>query len=267
MARCDVTVERIPALIDAWGQASGANPTGKMVISVTDPNREDVVARSVGSNQTVSFNVGNHGVLGTYEIRYSTPHSHKWNLWPRFWHYLDNGQPCIPEIGCMVPEGTPQEFTLYRMQDGVRVTAVQVGDRVFIKPSPQHAAVKSRTAADQHYLTMADLQRQFYDPTIGVDVYDLADYEPGDTVLIRDRLVEVRYDAASDETTLVFSDEEGLHLDWAFRGNLTDRYAAGDTITLKFKVVEYAGEFEILDYMETLWTDGRAPALDNYLVN
>lgn len=79
-ARCDVTVERIPALIDAWGQASGANPTGKMVISVTDPNREDVVARSVGSNQTVSFNVGNHGVLGTYEIRYSTPHSHKWNL-------------------------------------------------------------------------------------------------------------------------------------------------------------------------------------------
>jgi len=80
MARCDVTVERIPALIDAWGQASGANPTGKMVISVTDPNREDVVARSVGSNQTVSFNVGNHGVLGTYEIRYSTPHSHKWNL-------------------------------------------------------------------------------------------------------------------------------------------------------------------------------------------
>lgn len=167
----------------------------------------------------------------------------------------------------MVPEGTPQEFTLYRMQDGVRVTAVQVGDRVFIKPSPQHAAVKSRTAADQHYLTMADLQRQFYDPTIGVDVYDLADYEPGDTVLIRDRLVEVRYDAASDETTLVFSDEEGLHLDWAFRGNLTDRYAAGDTITLKFKVVEYAGEFEIFDYMETLWTDGRAPALDNYLVN
>ncbi len=89
--------------------------------------------------------------------------------------------------------------------------------------------------------------------------------------MFSDYIENVYYDTATDATVFEFIDSTFNDMAaFAFKGNLTEKYHAGDVLNLRFKVVEYEHDdnvvFEELDYRNEYYKTGSFPAIENYLV-
>lgn len=96
--------------IVAWAQAVPGN-FGRITIIITNPRGDDVVSVARQSNQSVYYDAGKTGVMGTYTVRYAQQNSETWDPWLRLWHWRGSGGRCN-EYGCQEPFGsTPVVIT------------------------------------------------------------------------------------------------------------------------------------------------------------
>ncbi|EUJ30103.1 Uncharacterised protein [Listeria grayi] len=102
-------------------------------------------------------------------------------------------------------------------------------------------------------------------------VYSMRNFKAGDSIDFKDTIHSVEYDAEQNISTFKFESNTGDDYGIVFANNLTDKYKAGETLSLRFKV-EYLDnnnkEYSIPDYYKALLdTNGDAPNIDKYLSN
>lgn len=171
------------------------------------------------------------------------------------------------QVQAVVPCAAAEtELTLVNRTNGKRVKVRRINGSVYVVPSDQHVNAPRR---DLGPLTMRELEEQSFDSELGEFVYDFKNYDVGDVVHFRDKIVRLEYDRKEDVTYFAFVSayEADRVVEWPFRGNLTSQYKVGDLIDLYFRVVYDQKPFETLDYLKYGMTHGgKAPAINQYLM-
>lgn len=158
-----------------------------------------------------------------------------------------------------------EEFTMFG-PSGQELRAVEINKAIYYLPSESHL---QRDEGKQELYTFADLRNLTYDEELQLHVHYFKNLKVGDKILFSDTIQTISYDKHSNATYLGFLNERGTVTSWPFKSNLTDRFEVGQTIKLKFVVVEYpaGSSFETLDYIKYgLDNEGEAPDISKYLV-
>ena len=172
---------------------------------------------------------------GKWKAQFISTQTYKWQLY--YAHYYDaNTRATLPDV----------EENFYFDNNG----------RVYQFSNNVSNGVRAVVPA---ILDITQLNNQFINPSDGTTVDYLKDFNAGDTINFSDTIVNIDYNATEDVTTFYFiEDNSGEHIGWKFAGDLTDEYAMGDIMNLKFDVLNVATyqdiTFESLDYFEAAYS-------------
>lgn len=233
------------------GHKASIDPTGKIEITLFDPNGSIKEIKDCDSNQYMEFTIPTYafGPYGKYRCRYKATSvlPQKWQLFARY--IFD------PNF-----EWRSAEIDGYYYSNSGKV--YQYSDRT-IKDL-------KRNIDKNKELTTIEVNDQFINPEDESFVDYLKDYEVGDTLYFKDEILKVEYVEENDLTMFYFKGPDQTQIPWAFKGNLTGDYKIGDSLKLKF-LIEKTEEsehyvFETLNYMREIEeNDGMAPELSEYL--
>lgn len=118
-------------------------------------------------------------------------------------------------------------------------------------------------------LTYKEFKALTYDTANEAYVEDFAGYAIGDTITLRDKVVEITYDAEKNRTTVLFDAYEGTEEAFYFKGDARDVAQQGKTLRLYFKVVPYIDCFayETTHYTKYTLETGDYLPIDSFLLD
>lgn len=261
--KVQISLNKSNLSLDAFAQTSPLAIFQKISILLTTPNGQtDVINKSVTHNQYVSYS--SKSPYGTYMLRFVENDKCKWDCYYRLYDFdrvlPPNYQSLDNVYTAMSADGT--EIIYFKSSD----------DKIYILPS-ENRSVSSRTFSNElninTYLSMDQLNNEFFDETLDTFVNDLKNYNVGDQVLFKDRITEIEYDSINNYTRLIF-DSEYSPIEWRFNGDLTSQLNQGDILKLKFNVVkEYEANhiiFETLDYFDEASNSTLYPDISHYII-
>lgn len=227
----------------------------KMALILSNSRGTTVKTITANSNQYLIYDLKKSDPVGTWKAQFISTDKWKWQNY----YFMSLGT-----RSRAATQGAIGSTLHYGQGDDNRVYY-----------SSENSATVQRRSGEEGVLSVSQLNSQFLDID-GESVDDLKDYSIGDIVRIRDVARKVTYDPDLDRTGFSFdiqtvaSDESEVQ--WWFDGDLTSRFAPGDTLMFNFEVVAVGQStgrsFESLDFFETVFSsdDGASPSIDNYLV-
>lgn len=255
-ARHQVYINAINQLIDTWPETSVLNWLDKISVLITDESTNaDVVSKTATHEQHTYYTAKHHG---NYMIRWIDDAKMNWDLWLSVWDAEYGG------IGSRSAEDPNKIYTL-KNSDGIENQAKRIEGNYYFIPSNDHK--KSVKFDEKKALSIIELQDQLYDNKLNREVQQFKNYNSGSNLVVADKIQTLVYDKENDRTVFGFNAKDGEILEWAFSGDLTGNYSIGDVLKLKFKVVNKAGEFETLDYLQEARANDKAPNLSDYIIH
>lgn len=230
---------------------------GRISIEIQNSSYKKVAGGSYRDQESFDYNVSGSQDNGrTYYIQYGTPYSETWSL---RMYYLKPSH-CAPS--CIIA-GDP-----VHLDDN----NVVINDRIYVKQSKKTAYVSNFQGYKERF-TMDELFSELYDESMEELTNQTKSLLPGDEVIVEDNIVEVNYISDGDYTIFKFNStysNYGSH-NILFKGDLTEDYGAGDTLKIKFNMVQTAeidGEaFIDFDYNVLFEKTNEVPKIDNFVVN
>lgn len=249
----DVIIDRTSEQIQTFAQTDFWSMLLNTTISViiTDPNNNDVVSKTITHGQYVLYNPSR---TGTHTIRYVTQDKHNWDLYItlRNWQISTNVASVLDTNGQEIP-------------------ALLENGKVYVYPSESHqnSSMKRLYNSFNNYsLSLADLQDQVYDNELKRSVYNLRDFNIGDSIHFADTIASLEYDANNNYTLFGFKNKDGDIVEWVFEGDLTSKFNVGKTLELNLTVVEEVNGFETIDLIKNFQNSGGvAENIEKYLIN
>ena len=245
----------------------------KLIITLENPNRDDVVDAVVTHGQWVGYAPG---MSGTYRVRFGTTEKHDWTPYIEYRYDRAGGQYQSSAVSSLSTSNSLSltENKTTQETDGLsddlsiipaeNYIAIKKYGNV-IKPSNEHIKNKELKKEKKEYLTALDISNQFIDLKFNTNVYALKDYSAGETIKFKDKIIDIYYDEENNETAFVFKGEQS---ELRFANDLTKTYKKGDTLDLKFNVVKLSSDskyLEVLDFMKYMADMDESPSIDGYL--
>lgn len=203
--------------------------TNVIAVTLTKPNGTYAINQTLGMNGIATYTFTTASQEGIYRSTYSTVNNQKWT--PTSTLY-DNSAPSSKL-------GSEQEIIIdYK------------NNKYYLIPSDPATQKK---AFKKQMISVDELYEQFWDDKRNDYVYKLSDYDPGDTIRVKDSVKSIVYEREYKRTVISFGTRRGEAY-WPFDGDLTDHIKAGDEMLFEFKVIdEYKTaqyDFETLDYFK-----------------
>lgn len=262
--RVKINLNKSNLSLEAWATTSATAIFQKISILLTTPNGQtDVINKSVTHNQLATYS--SKSPYGTYMLRFIENDRVKWNCYYRLFDWDRKLPPNYQSLNNV--------YTAMSTHGNEIIYFKSSEDKIYILPS-ENRSVSSRTFSNElktnPYLSMNQLNNEFFDESLDTFVNDLKSYNVGDQVLFKDRIAEIEYDSINNYTSLIF---ESVYspIEWRFNGDLTSQLNEGDILKLKFNVVkEYETNqviFETLDYFKVASNCTSYPDISHYITN
>lgn len=231
------------------GHKSSVIPTGKIAISLFDPNVNLLKSQTCTSNQYMDYTIptNSFGPYGKYLAQYVNTENQKWQVYARY-IFDPNFEWRSKEIDGFyyTPEGK-----VFQYSDQNTIT-------------PKYSFNKDAS------LTATELNNQFINPADGVFVDYLKDYDPGDTLYFEDKIAKVEFIPDESATLISFQKDKDENIDFYFAGDLSGIYKENDVIKLKFNILKSGQSenyiFENIDYTLDVEKTDNYPEISDYLV-
>lgn len=250
----DVGIDYKGNWIDTVPNTNVLNWLDKIAVNITD------TAGNYLKNQTVTH--AQHTVLkttyiGTYTVEYTATTKTPWDIWISVNKYGDPAYPTtLSEVDSQV------EYTNTNGQKGYFVK--ESNGNLYKVPSNSH---KNKTSALlPTSLTMEELSAQLFDDESVSYVSDFKDFSIGGKINFKDTIQEIEYDVQENYTVFSFKGKDENIVNWAFDGDLTEKYQVGTDLNLELEVVQEVGDFETLDYIKDAKMSKLAPSIDKYII-
>lgn len=231
------------------------NFLGKISIILTDSSGNDKINKSVSNNQASYYKTSYYDNFGTWRARFVENDSDKWNCWVSFtdWNeYYGTYAMSINE------SGTIQSAKIAKTKD-----------KIYFLPDSNHKSKEKKVYSGK--LSMKDLSNEFFDSVNNRYVQSSKNFSVGDKILFKDVIKSIAYDSSANATYFVFDGLDNEKITWAFANDLTDKYKAGDSLSLKFNLVEENNIngviFENIDYIvnaQKSYSIGQFVDINNY---
>ncbi|STY83401.1 hypothetical protein [Mobiluncus mulieris] len=233
----------------------------QMSIILSDPYRNTVASKNVGTNQYLTYKFEKHEALGSWKAQYITNGDNTWQNYFRV---------SVGSSAYSIPEWNGMESNVFYGENG----------RVYIASNRANSQTdkSAHTHSSGKVLSLNELEDEFRDDNNRV-TDQMVHYAPGQELLVSSPLRDVYYDKARNATAFVYTikdvrkGNEDKTIKWYFDGDLTSRYKKGDAPVFKFTVRGigvYAGQkFESLDFIEDvliLQSSGEYPPIERYLM-
>ncbi|QFF99136.1 hypothetical protein PB01_10005 [Psychrobacillus glaciei] len=120
----------------------------------------------------------------------------------------------------------------------------------FVRVSASH----KNKVGEKHPMTLWEMDDLQFDEENRSYVQYFGGYEIGDKIAILDKVMQVKYDATTNLTTIRFENDTKSYFLLHFKGDARSKVKQGEDITLYFKVVPYLDcfDYETLDYFKLL---------------
>lgn len=246
--------------MEAW--ITAATPIGflhSMTVTIDDANRKTIAVKSLGLGVHWTINMSDldskSPALGEWKITYTANSQHSGACYYRQNYNISGKAAPMGNVGII------NDKINYYLDDTGKVS-------LYSTEEVMAADFRNRNLLGTK-LNMTELTNQFKANNGWVN--NLRDYDDGDTILFEDIIDSIYYNEETDSTIFEFVDNTFQEpAGFEFRGNLTDSYQAGETLTLHFKVVQY-GEyenhvFEELNYHQKYLDQYIIPEITDYLV-
>lgn len=239
--------------ISMWANSQQLFYTGKIGV-VLRKGTAKPINRTVGHNQ-YSFYKVKSGKTGNYIASFNSTSSHKWRVWVGYSHYTNTSRRAVS----LSAKAQESDFT-------------QIEDKMYLMPTESHVAplAKKRMAskASLTSMTFKEIYEEFYDKEQDSLVDVPKTLSAGDSIIVEDRISDVKFDEESDATFFYFNDAR-TPVELPFRGDQTSKFAQGDTVKFKFtlKAVSEGHDFVGFDYTDAIDNTGEFPSLEDFLVN
>lgn len=187
------------------------------------------------------------GSTGNYYARYTTTEKRKWT--PYIMYSTTNNY----GLGVGKYKNTAKET--------IETNLITTDNGNYIKPSKSHYEGYNFNLPEE--LTLKELDMEFFDETLNTPVYSMKHFSVDDIVRVKDSIMDVNYDAESDESQIYFeSREEPLQ----FKGNLKEQYHKGDILNLTFKVKSFDEQYNLyaIDYLVDYLLTSQVPDIEDF---
>ncbi|MFD7521223.1 hypothetical protein [Paenibacillus chitinolyticus] len=226
------------------------NFTGKLAVSFIDLRDNSIPkSQTITSGQSAIYPVNHNNA--NFDILFSNTKSDNWALYVIGSSYY-NSFGVLDDSKRDVFDGK-----------GKRFESETINGNFHIIPSKSH--IESNKIDKNAPLNMQQLNEQGYDREAQTFVDTLKDFDAGDVINFTDKVKKVTYDSSSDVTTFVFDDGKSGAIEWPFSGKYDKKYPVGSNINLTFKVVNFDGQYETIDYIKNSKENSKPESLGKYI--